>query len=519
MRVAPPSVTLTFQGKRDWPLTPEIDDWGLTPSQQETYVEQFRRILDAKKAWREDVHDYFYLRRFMRARSYDLEKATAMWLNHVAWLAEFSVETILTDFYFTERDEFLEAYPQGYHKLDKVGRPIYIQLLGKIDMARIKKSCTEDRMLKFHIQEYERCRKVILPVCSRLAGRHIDQTFGIMDVKGVGLGHLSGEVKRLMTLVTKYDQDNYPEMLGHICIVNAPSVFRMLWGFAKGLIDPRTQNKIEILGTNYMPELLKWVDIENIPKWLGGESDGTLIDDLGPWSDSELCARIGVDVEAMRSGAVLPPLPQQGQAFARGSRRFGSGRDTAGTVTVVPSFIRLASGNESDFASPLNSAASLGSFRTSAGVPETVVEEAAKRYARSVSSRASGESQRLEGASGNGLNPGTEPAKGGSGAGVRRAGARSLVDRVAAIEKMLPEQMERVKRDLPMTANGAINANVSTASAPEGSLLNRVEILEEAMDMLLDAQQATLEVQQKVLLNAEQQARAEQAGGCGCAVM
>jgi hypothetical protein len=33
-RVPPPSVTLTFQGKRDWPLEDVIDDWGLTPQQQ-----------------------------------------------------------------------------------------------------------------------------------------------------------------------------------------------------------------------------------------------------------------------------------------------------------------------------------------------------------------------------------------------------------------------------------------------------------------------------------------------------
>lgn len=35
-----------------------------------------------------------------------------------------------------------------------------------------------------HGCRYERCRKVILPVCSRLEGHHIDQTFGIMDVTG-----------------------------------------------------------------------------------------------------------------------------------------------------------------------------------------------------------------------------------------------------------------------------------------------------------------------------------------------
>lgn len=39
-------------------------------------------------------------------------------------------------------------------------------------------------------QEYERCLKYIFPSCSKKAGKHIDQTFAIMDVKvrwaGVG---------------------------------------------------------------------------------------------------------------------------------------------------------------------------------------------------------------------------------------------------------------------------------------------------------------------------------------------
>ncbi len=63
---------------------------------------------------------------------------------------------------------------------------------------------------------------------------------------GVGWSHFTGEVKRVMGLITKYDQDNYPEMLGHICIINAPAIFRVMWNVAKNMIDPRTQSKIEV---------------------------------------------------------------------------------------------------------------------------------------------------------------------------------------------------------------------------------------------------------------------------------
>ena len=36
------------------------------------------------------------------------------------------------------------------------GRPIYIQQLGKIDTAALRQVTSEERMIKFHIQEYER---------------------------------------------------------------------------------------------------------------------------------------------------------------------------------------------------------------------------------------------------------------------------------------------------------------------------------------------------------------------------
>lgn len=63
---------------------------------------------------------------------------------------------------------------------------------------------------------------------------------------GVGMSHLSGEVKRLISTLTKYDQDNYPEMLGRICIINAPMVFKAIWALVKPLLNPRTLSKIQV---------------------------------------------------------------------------------------------------------------------------------------------------------------------------------------------------------------------------------------------------------------------------------
>jgi hypothetical protein len=150
-------------------------------------------------------------------------------------------------------------------------------------------------MLKFHVQEYERCANYILPACSLAAGRHIDQTFGVLDVKGVGLRHLTGDVKRMLTRVMGVDQDNFPEMMGHTCIINAPSVFKAIWAFVRPMLDARTQAKVEVCSSKFAPNLLRWVSPENLPEYLGGVSTATLLDDSGPWQVRKrvLCFFVG----------------------------------------------------------------------------------------------------------------------------------------------------------------------------------------------------------------------------------
>jgi CRAL/TRIO domain/CRAL/TRIO, N-terminal domain len=128
--------------------------------------------------------DYHTLLRFLRAREYDLKKASDMYRNHLKWRAEHNVDTILKDFQFTEREHYLQVYPQGYYMTDKEGRPMSIQHLGKIDPKRIKEITTEERMIMYHVQEYERFLKQIAPVCSKVSEKHIDKIFVIMDVKG-----------------------------------------------------------------------------------------------------------------------------------------------------------------------------------------------------------------------------------------------------------------------------------------------------------------------------------------------
>lgn len=89
-------------------------------------------------------------------------------------------------------------------------------------------------------------------------------------------------------------QDHYPETLAKTCIINAPFYFQAVWSLVKPLLQPRTVNKVTLLGTKYMDELLKYVDAENIPEYMGGKCRNTLLDDPGPWNDPQVLSTLGM---------------------------------------------------------------------------------------------------------------------------------------------------------------------------------------------------------------------------------
>ena len=63
----------------------------------------------------------------------------------------------------------------------------------------------------------------------------------------MGLKHLTLDVRHMLGAITTTDQNNYPEMLGHTCIINAPGVFKVVWNtFVKPYLDVRTQGKVEV---------------------------------------------------------------------------------------------------------------------------------------------------------------------------------------------------------------------------------------------------------------------------------
>ncbi|KAL9171637.1 hypothetical protein ABFS82_04G222000 [Erythranthe guttata] len=260
---------------------------------EEKAVCEFRQILIERDLLPAKHDDYHTLLRFLKARKFDLEKAIHMWVEMLKWRKENGVDSIIQDFLYDEFEEVQRYYPHGYHGVDKEGRPVYIERLGKLEPSKLMSVTTADRFLKYHIQGFEKTFAEKFPACSIAAKRHIDSTTTILDVHGLNWMSFGKVAHDLVMRMQRIDGNNYPETLHHMFIVNAGSGFKCLWSWAKGFLDPRTTEKIHVLGTNFQNKLLEVVDASQLPDFLGGscscpDQRGCLRSDKGPWNSPEL---------------------------------------------------------------------------------------------------------------------------------------------------------------------------------------------------------------------------------------
>lgn len=194
------------------------------------------------------------------------------------------MDELVKTFDYHEKPQVFAYYPQFYHKTDKDGRPLYIEKLGKIDLAKLRTITTDERMLESLVVEYEKLADPRLPACSRKSGYLLETCCTIFDAKGVGLSNV-GQVYGYLQRASAISQNHYPERLGKLYIINAPWGFSGAFAVVKRFLDPVTVAKINILGSGYQKELLAQIPKENLPSEYGGDckcAGGCELSDEGP---------------------------------------------------------------------------------------------------------------------------------------------------------------------------------------------------------------------------------------------
>ncbi|TFK35018.1 CRAL-TRIO domain-containing protein [Crucibulum laeve] len=258
----------------------------LTTPQQQT-LDKLKKELQDEGNWVEERMDDAFLLRFLRARKFDFVQTKTMLLSAEQWRKDFGVEEIVKSFTYDEKPEIDKYYQLYYHKIDRDGRPVYVELLGNLNVKALYAATTPERLLQRLVYEYEKSSSLRLPACSSATGHPVENFCTIFDLGAHGSLSNFYRVKDYVFQAASIGQDRYPETMGKFYIINAPWAFSVVWSIVKPWLDEVTASKIEILGGGYKETLLKQIPAENLPKEFGGSCrcpGGCAMSDAGPWS-------------------------------------------------------------------------------------------------------------------------------------------------------------------------------------------------------------------------------------------
>ncbi|KAL5979621.1 hypothetical protein ACLOJK_019532 [Asimina triloba] len=230
------------------------------------------------------------LRRFLRARDLDVKKASCQFLKYLKWRQAFVPKGFISEPEIEKQLADGKVFMQG---CDKKGRCIVI-IFGAKHFS-YKRDLDELKRIKFHSTKlWKQMQQSDNPiawtsfvvytldkVCASLPSG-LGKFIVIADLDGWGYSNCD---IRAYVAALEIMQDCYPERLGKLYIVHAPSIFMASWKMVYPFIDNNTRKKIVFLGNKELKAtLLEDIEESELPETYGGKM--TLI----PIQDSKIYA-------------------------------------------------------------------------------------------------------------------------------------------------------------------------------------------------------------------------------------
>lgn len=226
-------------------------------------VKLMRVFVESQDPQAKEVDD-FMIRRFLRARDLDIEKASAMFLKYLKWRKDFMPSGFISD--EQVRNELAQGkmFSQGF---DKKGRP-----LGVVFGAKHYSS-------KRNLDEFKRYVVYVLDkLCARMP-RGQEMFVCIADLQGWGYSNCD---IRAYLAALDIMQNYYPERLGKVFLIHVPYVFMKAWKIVYPFIDKNTRKKyVFVEDKDLKSTLLEDIEESQLPEMYGGKLPLVPIDASG----------------------------------------------------------------------------------------------------------------------------------------------------------------------------------------------------------------------------------------------
>ena len=263
-------------------------------------------------------------------------KAEEMWKATQRWRHEHNVWRIHTmpNTYFPK---IKKAYPHFIHGFSKQGYPIIYEQPGKMNLKQLfRDGCDIEDMVRHYmffmeyVSNYVCTRPEVRAKLGPNPPRHNSSSWGtmvVMDVKGAGVSHLSGDVLRYLGRAGDINNCHYPTSMKRVFVVNSPFWLAGAWSGVKGILPESVQ--VDLLSASkYGAALRDYVDEDQIPPEYGGTSPYRLGEH--PF-ELELCEL----VEDAKHGDTNPaPVPPPGES-ASGDVEYSFDYNTSSWSTEV----------------------------------------------------------------------------------------------------------------------------------------------------------------------------------------
>ncbi|KAF6029883.1 SEC14L2 [Bugula neritina] len=177
----------------------------------------------------------------------------------------------------------MECWPQlkviekymtgGIGCFDKEGLPVRFERFGYLDVKGMFYSSKKVDLEMKKLYDQEVALKVMRQQSEKL-GKKIDRLTVILDLDQIGSKQLWRPGLALYLHLIKLLEDNYPEFVKRLIVINAPKIFPIFFKICRPLISDDMNKKMRVYGTNFLPEVLKIIDEEELPAFLGGKQVG-----------------------------------------------------------------------------------------------------------------------------------------------------------------------------------------------------------------------------------------------------
>ncbi|KAJ4720336.1 random slug protein 5 [Melia azedarach] len=212
-----------------------------------------RALIDREDPSAKEVDDLM-IRRFLRARDLDIEKASSMLLKYLSWRRAFVPNGSISPSEIASQLTHKKLCMQGF---DKKGRPIVVGFGGRHKPS----DGTLDDFKRFVVYSLDK-------ICARIP-KGQEKFVCIGDLEG--WGYSSSDVRGYLACLSIL-QDCFPERLGKLYIVHSPYIFMTVWKAVYPFIDNNTKKKIVFVENKKLRStLLEEIDESQLPDIYGGK--------------------------------------------------------------------------------------------------------------------------------------------------------------------------------------------------------------------------------------------------------